>query len=791
MGFYAKGSPGAFLHLTEQSDARGGVTEDTIFHSSMPHIFVAEEYESNLNPVRQTGHRTLNEPYYNYLGIGAVERTGQRLPNDYVNTYKHSAIGTVPDKVAQYLKDGNRVVVTVVDYRAPDGSIHSKVVSGHTSKSEVRVKDVQSYPKEGQWIMPRIGCEMELLGNFNDGTDVNVGYSTNTGTYPLELATTGYPRIYSTSGSMGISSVGIQMAAKEWGTTINTEEARRFYSALIYDGIPGFSREWGMEQAYLPLSSMRGLYAKTVLVSCGLDTSGISPGKEGVSMGDPIFGIFGLKTPQNTWATGKGTSMGSSAGRSINYADAIGYSEKCVVTAWLNNIVTGVKHPQGWRASGMDGKDYIPGYQVVTWDDNFPSIPMEWGKGPTPWKYYRDLMIIQGSIHREETTIRGCQLERMIETYGQSGPDYPATNDGKKIITMETPHHTVTYNNCIPVKIRWLVLNLNFNPGNKTYSVTQYFNSNPAAGIKISRNEMSVSGVNFSNMPNWMLYQVNPSKAVAGGRFAGINASYTGVSNVTKPAQPLYGVNSAGNSYVVSGPSEGSYIGANPRGEVLALRKINSGGWFCTPNTIGNQTGAIWSKDSIPLKYINEVTRTVNIPEKAFNPSSNYQTFTLVSGLDLGLAKTRDTTIIVTFSSTDPLFIHMGGLSQNTGGMSGGQPHMRPRSANSLNFQTNHQLLTLPRGRLVPFRIHRNTLGYTNWNWSKEQYAASWEEGVTYFFKNNGNGTVDIVVGYALAESDYRRNVGASVQTAYKRIAISPNRLVRLPAMSMSIHKLS
>lgn len=781
MGFYAKGSPGAFLHLTEQSDSRGGVTEDTIFHSSMPHIFVAEEYESNLNPVRQNGFRTMSTSYYPYITEEPVIRGNDDLPQDYKDTYKHSAIGTVPAKIAQYLKDGNKVVITMIDYRAPDGSIHSKVASGHTTKSEIRVTDVQSYPSGGQWIVPRIGCTMQILGNFNDGTDVNVGYSTNTGTFPTELATTGYPRVYKTSGSMGICSVGINMDSQVFGTSINTDEARRFYSALIYDGVPGFSRTWGMEQAYLPLSSMRGLYPQTVLVSCGLDASGIVVNSESIEIGESIFHTYGWK--------GEANDLWVFSGR-IPVADVPSRSQKATIQVWQRNNLMGPIHPRNWAKPAE--LQYDMGHYVVNLDEGFPSQQMQLSARPDPWPYFRRMEIVYGGMHREWPSTRSMQLSFMTRIgNNQVGPDYPATNDGKRIVVMEPAHHMVSYNNCVPVKIRWLVLNLDYNPGNKTYTVNQYFNSNPAAGIKISRDEMSVSGVNFSNMPNWMLYQVNPTKTVAGGRFAGINTSYTSVANVTKPAQPLYGVNGAGNSYVVSGPSEGSYIGANPRGEVLALRKINSGGWFCTPNTIGNQTGAIWSKDSIPLKYINEVTRTVNIPEKAFNPSSNYQTFTLVSGLDLGLAKTRDTTIIVTFSSADPLFIHMGGISQNTGGMNGGQPHMRPRSANSLNFQTNHQLLTLPRNRLVPFRIHRNALGYVNVNWSREQYAASWEEGITYFFKNNGNGTVDIVVGYALAESDYRRNVGSGVQTAYKRIAISPNRLVRLPAMSMSIHKLS
>lgn len=126
MGFYAKGSPGAFLHLTEQSDARGAVSDDTIFHSSLPHVYIEKEWYVN------TG---ITVPWINFGDGNRWNNTLNRnLIVDAARTEMNGKLGGVrlgdlpSDLVSEFGNRGSVILVEAI--YSIGGQDYSKIISG-------------------------------------------------------------------------------------------------------------------------------------------------------------------------------------------------------------------------------------------------------------------------------------------------------------------------------------------------------------------------------------------------------------------------------------------------------------------------------------------------------------------------------------------------------------------------------------------------------------------------------------------------------------------------------------
>lgn len=784
MGFYAKGSPNAFLHLTKSSDARNGVTDDTIFHSAMPHIFVDEEYEAVLNPVRQTNFTYRHDAIADNLWGGGdfKETTNLPISPNWKAIYSSTGMANVPAKVSQYMRDSSKVILTVVEYKDTNtGKTYSKIVSGNTSKSEILIGDSTNY-RPDSWLVPTIDCRMALVSNINNGMDITVGYSSAAATFPHEMAILGTGRMFNGVTSVGIQSVGATVMSKDSGSSMDKTKARRFYASLLYDNVPDFPRKWGLVKGSLPSTNMYGYDTKTVVVNMGLDTVGVQ-----VPMAIPsswMFSVTPLIASKYQYSYTGLFNPPLKFPSYMNGFDPIPNQPTRKGNMWMNSVpycFWEPRHPRNKEILGNDSEKYPLGQFSVSHDTGFPYKPYDFmaaNKGGYP--YYGSMELTLGSFIREQWNDSSIALDaKELRT------NYPK-NSSNKIIYPEPAHHRVDYTNLVPTKIRWLVLNINFNASTRQYSVIDHFKVSPAAGIKISGDTMSVAGVDFKNFTKYMLHQVDVN-APGQGRIISMTPTFTSATPTTKPALPVYD-----GTALIRNPTDGVICGAGARPVSLSLVKLNGSGWYCKSNEIGNNQGAIWSPTRLPLKYVNEVTRKVNLPEATITPSANSGTYTLLSKINLGLSKTRTSTVILSLFSTDPSFVYMGGLPQNVGGFLGSTT-TRLRARDAVQMRTDHQILTLEIGRLTPFRLHRNALSYNlfyiNFKSDNTNGLSSWEEGITYFLKNNGDGTVDIIAGYALAESVYNRKAPGAT-ASYTLEKITPARMIHFPAMELSIHKL-
>ncbi|QPB12143.1 hypothetical protein [Providencia phage PSTCR5] len=149
MGFYAKGSPGTVLHLTESSDARNGVGNDTIFHSSMPHVFITDEWTI---PLTNFDASAVGDTYggWNILG-----------------KYK---VGSLPAGAINAIKNSSTVTLIEVFYTV-NGKEYSKVINGHSITSSFDTGDAWD-----DWDGRMDFHDYDLHVTMRPGIGVHVGF---------------------------------------------------------------------------------------------------------------------------------------------------------------------------------------------------------------------------------------------------------------------------------------------------------------------------------------------------------------------------------------------------------------------------------------------------------------------------------------------------------------------------------------------------------------------------------------------------------------------------------------
>lgn len=150
MGFYAKGSPGSFLHLTESSDARNGIGADTIFHSDLPYIMFDGVWEVALKKLP--------------AGATSTAQSTPYIDKDLVNYLPEMLVGQIPAGAAIALNDPSAVIITEIEY-VVGGVTYTKTVGGVTLETGRHNTNFEGY--SGLW---------SVVSTPRQGLDAYIGY---------------------------------------------------------------------------------------------------------------------------------------------------------------------------------------------------------------------------------------------------------------------------------------------------------------------------------------------------------------------------------------------------------------------------------------------------------------------------------------------------------------------------------------------------------------------------------------------------------------------------------------
>lgn len=300
----------------------------------------------------------------------------------------------------------------------------------------------------------------------------------------------------------------------------------------------------------------------------------------------------------------------------------------------------------------------------------------------------------------------------------------------------------------IPLRVRWLVTNLDFNGGG--YNVNNIFTGND---ILLSPTSFTIKGVNVMT---------------TGIKF--INLVAPGLS-VNRPDMEVIAANTYTNTY-----NPGSVVGQHPwaagyntgvgvlggegsgwNGAGFSIYKFQpSASWQVntTVPSIGNQWGDVWSPSQNPLKVFTNNVATVNLTSGQGSPT-NGQAIGLTT-INLDLNTSRGGAVLVTMRFNDNYWLSAsgpGGFNPMDAQFGGQNSRISMNTPSPPVVHWQHMILSLPIGAAVPFYTVRCGV------YSRANGTASPPAGVawgyqtfrlcafTYYIRNNGNGTADIVVG--------------------------------------------
>lgn len=128
MAFYAKGGTNAFLHITKGTDARGGINDGTIFHSSMPHVFIEKSWEANFRPVKTD----FSKAYWDSLSFPGANRysRGFRDPDVVMRQrWNLGRVADIPSDLSLELANKSNVILIEMVYDL-GGKEYSTFISG-------------------------------------------------------------------------------------------------------------------------------------------------------------------------------------------------------------------------------------------------------------------------------------------------------------------------------------------------------------------------------------------------------------------------------------------------------------------------------------------------------------------------------------------------------------------------------------------------------------------------------------------------------------------------------------
>lgn len=541
MGFYAKGSPGTVLHLTEKSDARGDITDDTIFHSSMPHVFIEKEWEVDLTNMKDK---------YTKVKPGTPAFSSN-------NFFKDVRLANIPSDLSSEISSGSNIIITEVVYEV-DGVEYSKIING-LSLSNSFADEQGATDKTGpRWF--EYNRVMQLSSLYQPGLGLNIAYFGDSEGNPRSLDDNNIDNSYglisyaakSNYYDLEANIYGVVFADKwVWGAFYNDDEESAYYTIKSNE--------------VFPQNAMTGKRFNGVLVV-------------------PVNQRLGASSYSNPSYSNDTDGNVNLNGKIIDYQAAVS-SPNYYKVRYISKLPL-AQHPEGiWD---YDKKYNLKNYTLYA-----------------ETKYYRD---------------------------------------------------GITFK-----KIRWYKLNLTFS--NNKYSLINKYSR--TGEITISSDKFMVNGLNIDTSTKKMLYHINkkPRKR-PGSRIFYSNPSNTSTSQSSDNTIyfPLCGCDVNGNINISNNKSRGVPLNLENH-NYLTTTKFNGGGWFCTPNIIGDKDGAIWEKGAIPLKVMpNNLTSVFSTISGEIDIKTT-NTRKLISSIkDLGLSKTRDTATIFQVSTSD-VFIHFPGTS--------------------------------------------------------------------------------------------------------------------------------
>ncbi|QNN97676.1 hypothetical protein [Proteus phage 2] len=128
MAFYAKGGTNAFLHITKGTDARGGINDGTIFHSSMPHVFVEKTWEAEFNTLKVDW----NKAYWESLAHPGANRWSKGFRGDgtvFKDRWNKGRVANIPTNLQLELANKSNVILIEMVYDV-GGMEYSTFISG-------------------------------------------------------------------------------------------------------------------------------------------------------------------------------------------------------------------------------------------------------------------------------------------------------------------------------------------------------------------------------------------------------------------------------------------------------------------------------------------------------------------------------------------------------------------------------------------------------------------------------------------------------------------------------------
>lgn len=216
MGFYAKGSPDAFLHLTtDAGDAtKDKVTDDTIFHSSLPHVFIEKEWEIPVTPfgskidwsspkwdwtlrkdggwsTKPGGQLEFNGTFYPPVSyLDNVDGIYKGLDNFKDRLSNSNMFAVLPKDLQDSLHDTSSVLLFQLVFDI-SGIEYYKYISGLTYGSSGNLYMDRHQTPDGYGTF-RTSGNMSLLTNLAIGVGYNIGFFNYSGADPLKDACNKY-----------------------------------------------------------------------------------------------------------------------------------------------------------------------------------------------------------------------------------------------------------------------------------------------------------------------------------------------------------------------------------------------------------------------------------------------------------------------------------------------------------------------------------------------------------------------------------------------------------------------
>jgi hypothetical protein len=385
----------------------------------------------------------------------------------------------------------------------------------------------------------------------------------------------------------------------------------------------------------------------------------------------------------------------------------------------------------------------------------------------------------KGRIDRADTIYRSVRRAPLDFSLDDSGGRGTYLNDGN------------IYGNgsAVPIQVTWRFLNVSYD-GQDGYNVT--YNPFTGKGIKLSKTEFTINGVNLSAAGIKMLANMDPYAGNKNSNYEWIGGNIYRSNNNYKVPQELAGLPLAVS---VNKQSVAMFGGGqeNTGTTGIAFYKFRPDNqWYVDSRVpaIGNENGEIWSPGTNPLKVFMNNKASWAVGGNDYSTTGDYIDLGSVF-LDLNTARQGSMLVTIDFQSIGSVF-SAGGLGSFNANRSF-QPNspidnsILKVNGNWARSQWNHSLVTIPPNTWAPIFVVRNvainqigttdTLGFVYYRDGSNNPIIRTPilTAFTLALRNNGDGNASLIV--ILSRNDASNRIG--------------NMRFRLPDMKIVVQKLA